>query len=71
MGIIHGSRGGRFTPQDNKPGWGDSLAALLKTSGLAKLAPKGCGGCKRRQEKLNRLGRKIAQLRKIEKEPEQ
>jgi hypothetical protein len=33
-------------------------------SGLAKLAPPGCGGCKRRQQKLNRFGRWVTRWRK-------
>ena len=35
-------------------GFGDTIAKFTRSTGLDKLAPKGCG-CKNRQEKLNKI----------------
>jgi len=41
-------------PTPKKPGLGDRVAATIKRATRGKLKP--CGGCRRRQRWLNRLG---------------
>lgn len=46
-----------------EPGWGDRLAWLLSwIPFVGRLS--GCGGCKRRRQKLNRVGRWVAKWRR-------
>jgi hypothetical protein len=69
---ICGRRAKRTVPEKmpvaecyGQPGWGDRLAVAIARTMRILFPSKnvgGCGGCKRRQEKLNRFGRWVTSL---------